>query len=473
MARWHDLWLRPTPPDVEQELNIERMVAISRHQPIAAISHSLASLFLAVPFYRTAPAAILISQALFQAGAALQFSAWWRHRRRRRPTQVSDATVTRIVRTAILWGALWGSYTALLMALAIPGGRAPVSIVIMAMAAGAIGMLTCLPAAGAAFLLLSVVPPAGVALAAGTESGVMLGVLMIAACVFLGFSARHNFLALLAHLRLRMRISALAEEAEAASLAKSRFLANMSHELRTPLNAIIGFAEMIHEQMKGPVANPAYLEFAHAIDESGRHLVEIINDILDLSKFQAGNGELDIAAVNARTLIERTVTVMAPACARAQLTLETFVAPGIPMLKADPRRAQQVLTNLLTNAVKFSGPGKKIRVEAVLQDAERQVVIRIIDHGIGIPPDEIDEVLKPFVQSREAERRQIPGTGLGLPIADQIMRLHGGSLSLVSALSEGTTVTLRFPLGATASPDDSDRSGHGPSAADRASAPLL
>jgi signal transduction histidine kinase len=289
-------------------------------------------------------------------------------------------------------------------------------------------------------------PPAIVVASRDDRHGVIVSLCLVVTALFLSLAARGNYLSFLNHLRLRQGISRLADEAETASQAKSRFLANMSHELRTPLNAIIGFAEMIHEQIKGPVA-AHYADFARAIDQSGRHLVEIINDILDLSKIQAGGYELDETATSVAAVVERASVVIKPACETAGMRLDIAVEPDLPQIYVDSRRLIQVLINLLSNAVKFSNPGGSVRIEAMVEptDSGRCVVMRISDQGIGIPPDEIEEVLKPFVQSREAERRQTPGTALGLPLADEIMRMHGGTLTIESEPGQGTAVTIALP----------------------------
>jgi signal transduction histidine kinase len=450
MARWHGLWMTPAqPPDIERELNIERLLATARHQPLSAAAHSLVSLMLAGTLLPAPPRPILIVLALIQVAAAIQLAIWWRHRYNHRPSRVTDRTMTRLIAWSLVWGALWGFYGASLMASVSEAGRAPIAVAIVGMTAGGVNMLMSLPAAVAAFVTLMVLPPAWVAAATGDRMGLVLGFWLAISAAFLVLSGRRNYLMFLDHLRLRLGISRLADDAEAASRAKSRFLANMSHELRTPLNAIIGFAEMIHAQVKGPVSGH-YAEFARAIEQSGRHLVAIINDILDLSKIQAGSRDLDESCTTVAAVVDRAAMVMQPVCAAAEMRLEIDLAEDLPEITVDARRLSQVLINLLSNAVKFSAPGSTVRLEGRLCPPHgrgaRAIVIRVIDRGIGIPADEVQEVLKPFVQSREAERRQTPGTGLGLPLADEIMRLHGGSLTLASKIGEGTTVTVMLPL---------------------------
>ena len=446
MARWHGLWMTPAhAPDFERELNTERLITISRNQPVSAAAHSLSSIVLAVTYFDLAPITLTTFTAVIHILAIAQFWVWFRHRRRARPAQASERTMNRIVASSVFWGALWGAFSAILLTITPLSGRSPICIITVGMAAGGLNMLASLPAA---FLALSMVPSAVVTAVSPHPFGNVITVALIMCAIFLALTARRNYLAFLEHLRLRLGIARLADDAESASRAKSRFLANMSHELRTPLNAIIGFAEMIHEQVKGPIATH-YAEFARAIDQSGRHLVDIINDILDLSKIQAGGHDLDESASSITAIVDRAVVVMNPMCQSAGMKLYIDLAPDLPSVFADARRLTQVLINLLSNAVKFSARGETVTLCAFMGPAQDgdppPIVIEIADHGIGIPADELKEVLKPFVQSREAERRQTPGTGLGLPLADEIMRMHGGSLELDSAPGRGTTVTIMLP----------------------------
>ncbi len=450
MARWHGLWMTPAQPaDVEREINIERLIAIGGHQLLSALAHLTVSFVVALTLFGDMPKRIvLVAITLIQISAIAQLATWWRHRNKVRPRRATEGTMNKLFVWSVWWGSLWGFYSSTVMILAPPDARAPIAVAIVGMAAGGLNMLVSLPAASLAFLLLSVVPPTLVACTSGLPMGGVLGGCLIMAAVLLALSSRRDYLNFIEHIRMRLGIANLADEAETASRAKSRFLANMSHELRTPLNAIIGFAEMIHQQVKGPVEKH-YAEFARAIDQSGRHLVDIINDILDLSKIQAGNREMDEAVTSVAAVVERATLVMEPVCANAGLQLDVALEADLPQVYVDSRRLSQVIINLLSNAVKFSSKGKTVRLTASLgaprDTGGRPVVIQVIDQGIGIPADELQEVLKPFVQSREAQRRQTPGTGLGLPLADQIMSLHGGTLTLASVVNEGTVVTLTLP----------------------------
>ncbi len=234
------------------------------------------------------------------------------------------------------------------------------------------------------------------------------------------------------------------DEAEAASRSKSSFLAHMSHELRTPLNAIIGFSEVMASETLGPLDNPRYREYVRHINSSGGHLLSLINDLLDLSKIEAGKLELSEEAIGLKPLFERCRVLVSEAAHHKGLALTLDVPEGLPLLRCDRRKLQQVLVNLLSNAVKFTPAGGQI-VLAAKSDGADDISICVSDDGIGIAPEELEKVMAPFGQAREALVREIEGTGLGLPLAKALVELHGGELELQSSLGRGTTVTVRLP----------------------------
>ncbi len=233
------------------------------------------------------------------------------------------------------------------------------------------------------------------------------------------------------------------ELAEIASRTKTEFLANMSHELRTPLTAIIGFSEVLEREMFGPHAIPAYKQYAADIRNSGAHLLEIINDILDVSKIEAGKVELHEEAVEVDRLVEAALTLVRERADEGGLTLMNKVAAG-PLLIADPRLLKQILVNLLSNAVKFTPLGGKVTVESGLAD-DNGFELRVADTGIGIAPEDIETVMMPFRQADGTLARTHEGTGLGLPLAKSLARLHDGDIELSSTPGVGTTATLRLP----------------------------
>ena len=248
-------------------------------------------------------------------------------------------------------------------------------------------------------------------------------------------------------LRKQMEISLrlAKEQADSANQAKSTFLANMSHELRTPLNAIIGFSEMMVKSTFGPLGNEKYVEYLGDIHLSARHLLEIINEVLDMSKIEAGWLELDEDIFDVAQLIQAVTRMMDSRAFSGGLKIRQFVPEPFPPLFADPRLVRQILINLVGNAVKYYIPGGTIEIRAGLTpDGAMELIVT--DQGIGIPPDRIQQALEPFGQvNQTVETRGIQGTGLGLPLAKAMVELHGGTLLLESELNFGTVVTVDFP----------------------------
>ena len=232
--------------------------------------------------------------------------------------------------------------------------------------------------------------------------------------------------------------------AEQANTAKSQFLASMSHELRTPLNAILGFSEIIRDESLGRIEIPKYREYADDIHQSGLHLLNVVNDVLDMAKIEAGKIELHDQEIVIGESIERSIKFVATLAATADIALEMQVPAGLPLVRADDVKLQQVLLNLLSNAVKFTPGGGRIRVD-VAADWRHGLTITVADNGIGIAPDDISRVLQPFGQADSGFARKYNGTGLGLPLARSIIELHGGELTLDSAVGVGTAVRLRLP----------------------------
>jgi signal transduction histidine kinase len=231
--------------------------------------------------------------------------------------------------------------------------------------------------------------------------------------------------------------------ASAGSQAKSQFLATMSHELRTPLNGILGFSEMMRSQMFGALGNERYVDYARIIHESGRHLLDIINEILDFSKLDAGHLSLHNDHVDLGQLVETSMRFVEGHAADGGLSFSCEIADDLPILYADRRRVQQVLLNILSNAIKFTPRGGEVRVAVARRGAELAVIIA--DTGIGMAADDIPKALEPFRQVDNSLSRKYDGAGLGLPLAKRLMETHGGRLDVASRVGGGTTVTLTFP----------------------------
>lgn len=231
-------------------------------------------------------------------------------------------------------------------------------------------------------------------------------------------------------------------EAEQASALKSDFLAKISHEIRTPLNAILGFAEVIIDERFGPVANDRYKEYLRDIHASGTHVMSLVNDLLDLSKIEAGKLDLNFGAVDANKIVNECVSIMQPLSVRDRVIMRLALAPQLPNIVADERSLRQIVLNILSNAVKFNQPGGQVIVSTALTDSG-QAVVRVRDTGIGMSEKDLEIALEPFRQIQTS--RQTSGTGLGLPLTKALVEANRAAFSIKSKPGEGTLVEVTFP----------------------------
>jgi signal transduction histidine kinase/DNA-binding response OmpR family regulator len=248
------------------------------------------------------------------------------------------------------------------------------------------------------------------------------------------------------------------ERIQEANRAKSQFLANMSHELRTPLNSVIGFSEILAEKLEGKI-EPRFGRFLNNILGSGRHLLGLINDILDLSKIEAGKMELVFEPVSVGDVVHGVTSVMHGVAARKRISIEAEVERGLPAVVADPPRLKQILYNLLSNAVKFSEEGSTVKVvarrDAPPQDGETPagVVLEVADRGLGIRQEDQKLIFEEFRQVDGGTSRNMGGTGLGLALVKRFSEMHGGRIECISELGEGSRFVVHLPLDARAAPD--------------------
>ena len=244
--------------------------------------------------------------------------------------------------------------------------------------------------------------------------------------------------------RFEQELATAKDEAEASNRAKTEFLANMSHELRTPLNAIIGFAEMMRDQRLGPVGTPKYLEYSRDIWQSARHLLAIINDLLDLSQIEGGALRLDERAMAPDTLVVEVGRLLRPQSESSGVELNVVVDGPLPSIVADPLRLKQVLLNVVGNALKFTSAGGRVDVHA--RAFANRIRIEVADTGIGMTNADIKVALTRFGRVESALSRRYPGSGLGLPLAVDLVRLQGGRFDISSLPGKGTCITISFPI---------------------------
>jgi PAS domain S-box-containing protein len=244
--------------------------------------------------------------------------------------------------------------------------------------------------------------------------------------------------------RAQSELTQAKREAERASSAKSDFLARVSHEIRTPLNAIIGFSEVMMEERFGPVGNERYREYLKDIHASGGHLLSLINDLLDLSKIEAGKLELTFANVSLNDLTQQCVAIMQPQANRERVIIRTSLPPTLPQVVADARSVRQIVLNLLSNSIKFTHAGGQVIVSTALND-NGEVALRVRDTGIGMSEQDLVTALEPFRQIATSVREISAGTGLGLPLTKALAEANRASFTIKSAPKAGTLVEITFP----------------------------
>ncbi|MBS0444706.1 MAG: HAMP domain-containing protein [Proteobacteria bacterium] len=258
------------------------------------------------------------------------------------------------------------------------------------------------------------------------------------------------------YLHLEEKVAAKTFDLEVANRHKSEFLANMSHELRTPLNAVIGFSEVLSDELFGSL-NAKQMEYVRDIHGSGQHLLTLINDILDLSKIEAGRIDLDAAAFDVAGAVANAATLVRERCARSGLKLTTAIADDVGIWHADPRRFKQILVNLLGNAVKFTPAGGAIRIGAEVVGGRLRVSVS--DSGVGIAERDLALVFEPFRQVGSDVGRHAEGTGLGLSLVQRLVELHGGTVGVDSRLGAGSTFWFELPDAGTAVPPPGTEEG--------------
>ncbi len=446
MANWHSLWLsKPLQAELRREADVERIASIVRFSPVVAGSNLLFYLITAVFLWNEVGAEmLLVWGCVFATTTILQLRTWWRNRDRARPNSVRDKVLTRAILWSVLIGGLWGAFACVAMPLQSVTHQVLLVAIVAAVTAGPVTILQPLPAAAGAYVLAVIGPVLVRTITMESSVGVFIATFLLAYMGIVMVSVRNGYLAFVEAVKLRVSNTHLVRRAEHANRTKSEFLANMSHELRTPLNAILGFSEIIGNQIYGKFGEQKYVDCAKDIEASGRHLLDIINDILDLAKIESGQLELYEEDVDIPNAINQCVRMVEDRAARQGVEVKVETEESLPFLWADERKVKQILLNLLSNAVKFTPEGGEVAVSVKRDDnGGMNVVVR--DTGVGMKPEEIPLAMAPFSQIDGSYNREHEGTGLGLPLSKSLSELHGGGLKLESAEGYGTKVTFSLP----------------------------
>jgi signal transduction histidine kinase len=471
----------------QRESRIDQACLLARNFPVIIVANLVNSLLTAAFFRDVAPRWVLFAWvALTAMLAAIGGRAWWRHRAAPRPSDVAPAVIRRITLSAALGGGLWGLFALILFPADSMPHQVLLALVVGSMAAASLVSLQSIPLASASYVLLSLAPLIACFGGVGDSLHWFMTEMLAAYAVVLIALSHNSHVAFSEGVRLRLRNAGLLqqtagmnqvlkrqvqelewsrarliqqardmhelaqandldrERAETANRAKSIFLANMSHELRTPLNAIIGFSEMMRSEALGPVGSARYRAYADDINQSGMHLLGLINDLLDLSKIEAGKMRLIEDIVDIDRLVRDCHTLVRDAAQRAKIHFAIEVPRTLPAVYADERKLKQILINLCGNAVKYTREGGTVRVAAAVE-ASGCLAISVSDNGAGIRSEDVATLLEPFGQLEGALAGGQAGAGLGLPLSKMLAELHGGQLEIHGEAGQGTTVVLRLP----------------------------
>jgi len=430
--------------DVAAQIRREQVSYLKRGSVLSFLLHPFAAGLVGMAMLPLVSGKVIALWVLaVWAVAGVRVVLW--HRHRLGLNAEPDPAVWTVVFAAVAAAAnlLW-AFAALVM---WPEGAQTPQVLMIAtiLAVMAVEMMALASFALAAMLSLAATLAALLAAAAlhGVATPINVGAMVCYAAALAAGGYYVNRL-LIESLKLRIELGAASAAAHSANHAKSEFMANMSHELRTPLNAIIGFSEIMRDQILGKGSTPRYVEYATDIHRSANHLLQIINDILDLSKIEAGKFELKEERIELGEVVETSMTLVAERAQQSGLTLASDVPNPSPVIRADHTAVKQVLVNLLSNAVKFTPIGGKVQVN-VHADPRGGIVVAVKDNGIGIAPLDIPRAMEAFNQLENVHTRRRSGTGLGLPIVKSLVEMHGGQFRLTSELGVGTLAEVTLP----------------------------
>ena len=440
-------------PSIEERVYAGRIATLIRQQPMAVVANLVNSGLLALLLGESWPTAWL---AVWVAGVwlvtALRGAVWFCYRRASAEPARATTLGRLLTGVALASGTIWGLPAVVFFPEAPLVLQGFIVFVLGGMSAGAVATLASHLPAFYSFIVPALVPLVGRLLFEGevlyVAMGLMGGVYLVA-LVATGLNLNRT---LTRALTLQIEKSDLVDDltearakAEAANVAKSAFLATVSHELRTPLNAVIGFAQLLEAEVHGPLGHGKYREYLGHMSGSGIHLLNLIDELLDLSRAEAGHLLIrDEIAVDLAAELTHCIALMTARAEHSGVSLETSLPENLPRLRADPQRLRQIVLNVLSNALKFTPKDGLVELSAT-REPSGKLVLAVRDSGIGMSEGDLTVALEFFGRADNARSRATEGAGIGLPLTALLLEMHGGELEIDSQLDAGTLVNLRFP----------------------------